>query len=119
MGAPGTPKTPGSGRKPNTPNRPTQELRERLAALNFDMVDEVVSCYRELRADDAPGTTAAAGQLLTKLMRHTHPMLKAVDLSIAAPAEKPDRGLDYFYAQHGTPVADLTKQPDPTEDDQE
>ena len=71
---PGLPKT--GGRARGTPNRATLALKEKLASLDCDPMEELVRIAR-----DAKTETGTKVNIFSLLLRHTTPLPKSVDES--------------------------------------
>jgi hypothetical protein len=69
---PGQPKT--GGREKGTPNRATSVLREKLAALDCDPMEELVKIARDPKTE-----TGVKVNIFSSLMRYTSPIPKPVD----------------------------------------
>jgi hypothetical protein len=68
----GLPKTGGRGK--GTPNRTTSALKEKLASLNCDPVEEMVKLARDPKTE-----TGTKASIFSQLLRHTSPIPKPVD----------------------------------------
>ncbi len=69
------------GRTPGTPNKSTQEVRDRLKALDCDPIEGMAFIAAESRREGENHDLQLAGQMYKELAQYVAPKRKAIEVS--------------------------------------
>jgi len=67
-----------TGRKPGAENKETKRLREAIAAITNGSVDDLQSCFAEIREDNPVKFI----EMYLRLLEYTMPKLRSIDTNI-------------------------------------